>query len=216
MKRSSSIPNEVLFLRLPIELINKIQSILMIVSLIRLGRTCKTLYEIQKSYLEFKAIDIHAICIQRIREYLEKRDLFDFVEKFLLKFDSIISGSFVLGYLFENIASYPMTICVSKLILFEDVYNYIKQNINDQSSLICVDYDFSIIGIIDKVKPKKIQITIVFSEDEKIIQSFEDKLPHLARKTATNLKKLYCLHLWELLKHKEHYDEEMRRLTQDI
>jgi len=177
MKRRRNIESEIIFLIIPSEILDKIQSLLTIVSFIHLGETCKSLYEIQKSHMERKEEAIFAKFIKRIHSHLEFLGLLNLVEQFLPQFSSVIGGDLVSEYLFSPDVLfspnflYALTISMPKCISFKAALNYIIENMNTEEDLLW--FGCTTIVIYSKKNTKRVKLTLKHDNSEDIIGDFE-------------------------------------------
>jgi len=221
MKRRQA---DLVFYSLPIDVINKILSILQIVSLINLGRTCQGLYHLQQPYMQKVKTEMYDSCLKRIQKDLEKMDILDLLQNFLLKFGGHIGGHYVSGYISPNITYYPLYIYIPKSSSYEDTVNYIKDNINSETSdyvdlennsmIIC--YTSNLICIRSMIIRKKfknirnqlfIKATIIHEDCKDKMNDFNSALDLPPNIMITDLKKVYCEDFWLLLHRQENLKE---------
>jgi len=177
---------------LPLEIINKIQSELEIVSLIYFGQTCKRLYQVQKPYLAFKEKEISNVYFERIRNDLEEKRLLDLLEKFLPQFQSAITGFYLDHYIkYDNAECFSfIRIEMPNFMNFGECLNYIHENI-DSKIYIPIPH-FNKISICLKENSNISLVVIIHTKKENVYDFSKDS------GKCTDLNKIYCKNFWQV------------------
>jgi len=205
MKRSYSTEEENIFSIIPLEITNGIQFHLLTVSLINFGRTCKYLYRIQKPFMLLKEKQIYDIYMRRIKKDLKKKGLFDFLKHFLRQFESAIRGNYLDYYLTHDTGHSDSCILVEMptSICFLEVMDYIEKR-NDperyhmeqehaeseDSENSNQDPNFDMITLYARGDFGGAELRFIFTDSENV----RDASLHWS-----DLKKIYCRNLWQLL-----------------
>jgi len=197
MKRRYS-QNEITFNMLPLELKNKIHSLLETKSLIRLGNTCKHLYEIRKNYMQLEETNLYKECIQRVRIDLEKKRLSKLVENFVAKFKSVIRGLYLNSLLMYDtgVAHGDIRIEIDQSVNIYHVIDYIKDNIDHQEYIFSESY--YTIELFNKRDETLCVLRIEYTDFDDIYNGPECDFGYA--KCCTDLRKVYCKNVWKLLK----------------
>jgi len=200
MKRRHSIENKSLFSTLPLELSYKIQDFLNTVSLIYFTSTCKELYETRNYTENLKKEEIYQKCLHRIIKHLEDRNLLTWVKKFLIQFNSVISGNLVNEYPYSHCGIHPLLVCVPDYISFPDVMAYIKENTKTTDIDVFDHYNIVMIN------SNSLNILVTFLHKVESLEGYsEQTLPHMKIKFSLDFQNLYCDNLWQLFKIKEDF-----------
>jgi len=200
MKRRQT-EDEIIFYRLPLEVLNKMQSMLKVASFINLGRTCKELHETQITYMKFREEEIYTRCLARIKSYLEELELLKLLEGFLPLFESNIRGPLVSQYLHNVLVT---NVALIKLVIIQMPYHidllkvcdYFKKNMDFGKYIFTYNTIIGEIWIFNKETTRELLVQI---QRVKVY----GKQKFISRCLCTDLKKIYCQNLWQLLKRKE-------------
>jgi len=195
MKRRPS-ENEVIFKRLPLVVLYKIQSMLKIESFIHFIETCKYLNSTQKLREEY----IYTRCINAIKYDMANKDIYSLVQDFLPYTKGVIKGELVDCLLQDIHTTYPITIKVPITWDLRDYTDYIEQYLNPETQI--VSGDSKELFVCDKHKPNvlliihKSYLVDVYNEDK--INSLYLHHPE-PRSPYTDLFKFYSPNLWKFL-----------------
>jgi len=195
MKRRQS-ENEVIFVRLPLHIIYKIQSMLKIENFIHFIETCKYLNSTQKLREE----DIYNRCINGIKYNIANNDIYQLVQDFLPHSKGVIKGPLVNCLLQDIDITYPITIKVPVVYDLREYANFIEKYLNPEIQIlsgdakklmVCDKHTHNVLLIIDKTYTND-----MYKEDKVkslFLRNPEPESPY------TDLFKFYSPNLWKFL-----------------
>lgn len=207
MKRRPSSEDDIIFFSIPSELLSKIQSYLLTVSLIFLSRTCKRFYSFQQTFMVKVKEEMSIQCINRMQIHLDQLALLELLSNFLPLFKSTIGGSRIAEYLCSLEPRSTLVVSMPKSIDFQAALDYLKANINLEENYISSMGNYNIF-ITSKFDSKKQNLAFNVEETDDLLVDFTPIITHATLLTnreqlqiSTDLQKLYCSNFWYLLKH---------------
>jgi len=206
MKRSH--PTENIFSKIPLELTYEIQSKLPVASLIQFGRTCLYLNQTQKDYIEIKEKDLSDLCLKRIIEDLEQKDLLNLLRELLPLFKCVIKGLYLSYYLTYDTehTSNCIVIEMPKFTHFFSALRYIHKKIDRTRYMAYINLEHKI-HICPKGDPETYLVRIIYSEYENVYQLGTcSSILGVEYSQYTDLKKVYFKNVSHFLASKEMFN----------